>query len=464
MPSVTPVRLMHGISQHVLHMDPPDRTAFQTSQAPNMTINGMVFKPEKKKKSKTKVPAALYQQNSMIGYRDNGTIQTLMGPVKDIQRTLPPAQGVYQQNTTNQGIRMLQGLPNNPMRHKRGVNFLAEGDADVLYAQNERKALVNATKRSHLENKYLLDGYRPCNTGVREAPYGVGIKGGHFMQRYNPRLAPTNRESIKNKRIFGNNHLDVEGEMLTDQQRRCYDGEVKSNVVGPVDGLLRQTVRNGDAPLGSNVEEVRVNPQRKGQFEMQAMTIDNTVPNANVFAETSFHHAKVDVNVLKGLNSANERSDSLVNNEVKELRHGNMKLLRRNPLYNNYVRPVNTETKIKDTITYQSDNQRAMVQNHDLRAYDKSMHNRRVENTQHTDVTGPKMRASSHFRNSSTEVSLTRINPLYDQRASGSKLPLLVEREEFSELNVGNHPTGVGGEFFPSGRSNVAMKHDSLHC
>ena len=465
MTSGTPVRLMHGISQHLLRMDPPDRTAFQTAQAANTTINGMVFKPNKKHKDKSKVPKALYQQNSMIGYKDNGTIQTLLGPVKDIQRTLPPAQGVYRQNTNNQNIRMLQGMPNNPMRHKRDANFLAQGDTDVLYAQNGRKTLANATKRSKLENKYNLDGYRPCNTGVREAPFGVRIKGGHFMQRYNPRLPPTNRENIENKRVFSNTSLDIEAEMLTNQQRKCHDGEVKTNVVGPNDALLRQTVRNNEAPNGSDVEEVMVNPLRQGQFDERAMVIDNTVPPAKLYSETSFQHTTVDVNVLKGLSSANERSDSLVHPEVKGLRHGNMDLLRRNPLYNNYVRPVNTETKIKDTVTYQSDNHRAMVQNHDLRAYDKSMHNRRIENTQFTDVSGPSMRATSHFRESSTEVSLTRINPLYDQKAAGTLLPSPeADHEPPAELNVADHPTGLGGEFFPSGRSNVAMHHDSLNC
>ena len=90
MPSVTPVRLMHGISQHVLHMD-PDRTAFQTSQAPNMTING-IFKP-KKEKEQNQGTGSIVPANSMIGYRDNGTIQT-NGSGKDIQRTLPPTECV----------------------------------------------------------------------------------------------------------------------------------------------------------------------------------------------------------------------------------------------------------------------------------------------------------------------------------------------------------------------------------
>lgn len=464
MASLTPVRLMHGVSQHLLRMDPPDRTAFQTAQAANMTTNGMVFKPNRRHQDKIKVPKALYNQDSMIGYKDNGTIDTLLGPVKDIQRTLPPAQGVYRQNTNNQHIRMLQGMPNNPLHHKRGANFLAEGDTDVLYAQNERNTLQNATKRSQLENKYNLNGYRPCNTGVREAPFGVRIKGGHFMQRYNPRLPPTNREHVKNQRVFSNNSVDIEAEMLTQQRRKCHDGEVKTNVVGPLDGLLQPTIRNGDAPKGSDQIEVMVNPLRQGDFDAQAMVIDKTVPPAKLYSETSFQHTTVDVNVLKGVTSTNEQSDSLVQTEVKGLRHGRMDLLRRNPLYNNYVRPVNTETKIKDTVTYQSDNHRAMVQNHNLRAYDKSVLNRRIENTQFTDVAGPSMRATSRFRDSSTEVSLTRTNPLYDQRAAGSLLPSKTDHKTLDEVNVVDHPTGLGGEFFPSGRSTMDMHHDSFNC
>ena len=140
--------------------------------------------------------------------------------------------------------------------------------------------MQNATKRSQLENKYNLNGYRPCNTGVREAPFGVRIKGGHFMQRYNPRLPPTNREHVKNQRVFSNNSVDIEAEMLTQQRRKCHDGEVKTNVVGPLDGLLQPTIRNGDAPKGSDQIEVMVNPLRQGDFDAQAMVIDKTVPPA----------------------------------------------------------------------------------------------------------------------------------------------------------------------------------------
>lgn len=458
-----------------LHTDPPDNTAFQTRGPSNVSVNGFPFQPAPRRAPQ---PAPimgtgmgnpyedLYQSPfASVGYKDNGVIDTLLGPVRDLQKRLPPAQGVYRQNKNDKHLNILQGSFKQTTMHKQDTNLKAIGDTDTLLLTIEKQNRDNASSRNQLENKYHLHGYAPSRTGIREAPYGVKTRGGQYLQRFNPRVAPTNRVFNDNERVFNNNTVDVAGAIKKDSARKCHNGEVKTDFLGANDGILRQSMFNhDDVPLGADVEEVHVDP-RNAELDARAIAVDRTTPRTNAFSETSLQHHVVNVEVLNGISSANEHSDSLVAPEVKGLRYGNMNILKRNPLYNKHIRYRNKETKIQDNVTYQSDNHQSMVQTIGVRAYDKSLRIQREEPTQFTDVNNSSLptRSQSSKDTFSTEQSFTRANPLFDaQHASNVAME---DHGILDEVAVETHPQGqggMGGAYFPSGR--LSSDQESLNC